>query len=157
MMISEHFDLSEFLVSEYAARHRIDMTPRVAVHDALRRLALRVLEPVRAHFDRPVVITSGYRPPALNRAIGGAASSQHVKGEAADFHIPGIPNYEVASWMERSLNYDQLILEFVEAGRPYSGWVHVSYREPYRNEELTAQRYRSMGRMRTRYLQGLVR
>lgn len=156
MKLSPNFALSEFTKSQTASRRLIDNTPGRQEVDALRLLCVKVLEPVRAHFERPVVISSGYRSPALNRAIGGSRTSQHCKGEAADFEIPGISNVVVARWMHAYLNYDQLILEFYTPGQPNSGWVHVSYREPYRNMELTARRVRKWGRMRTEYVPGIV-
>lgn len=147
-MLSAHFSLAEFVKSQAATRKGIRNDPPQSAIAAMQVLCAQVLEPVRARFGRPVKISSGYRSPALNRAIGGVASSQHVKGEAADFEVPGVSNLEVAQWMMRRLNYDQLILEFYHPGQPNSGWVHVSYREPYRNQELTFD-----GR---RYLTGLV-
>ncbi|OYX62519.1 MAG: hypothetical protein B7Y88_14235 [Sphingomonadales bacterium 32-64-17] len=140
MNLSPHFELSEFTSSQTALRRGIDNTPNLKARMALQLLCVKVLEPVREHFRRPVVISSGYRSPALNRAIGGSTKSQHSKGEAADFEIPGVANFDVAQWMMRNLNYDQLILEFYTPGDPNSGWIHVSFCEPYRNQELTAVR-----------------
>lgn len=145
--LSQNFELREFLVSETAARRGIDMTPPHAVVDALSALCVRVLEPLRAHYHRPVIVSSGYRPPKLNALVKGNPDSQHCKGEAADFRVASVSNIEVCRWMQARLNYDQLIYEFGEGG-----WVHVSWREPYRNEELTARR---AGR-RTVYLEGIV-
>lgn len=132
MRLTKHFTLSEMTRSETASRRNIDNTPNQKEIDALIILCKEVLEPIREHFDRPVIITSGFRSAALNKRIGGSATSQHSKGEAADFTVPGVSNYELCKWMERKLNYDQLIYEYGE-----SGWVHVSYRLPYRNMELT--------------------
>ena len=70
-----------------------------------------MLQPVRDHFG-VTVINSGYRGPALNEAVGGSSKSQHCKGEAADIECPGVPNYDVAKWIEDNLDFDQLILEF---------------------------------------------
>lgn len=149
LRLSPSFTLGEMLVSQTASRKRIDNTPTPQVIEALRTLAQQVLQPTRNHFNRPVVVSSGYRSPQLNRAVGGARSSQHVLGEAADFTIPGVSNFAVAQWMWKNLNYDQLIYEFGE-----SGWLHVSYREGrLRNQELSA--VRRFGR--TQYLPGLVR
>ncbi len=154
--LSPNFHLSEFVQSQTATRRRIANQPGPKELDALRLLCVKVLEPVRQHFGRPVVISSGYRSPALNRAIGGARNSQHTTGEAADFEIPGASNVEVARWMWAKLNYDQLILEFYTPGQPNSGWVHVSYCQPYRNQELTARRVRKWGRLVTEYVPGIV-
>jgi len=156
MKLSPHCALSEFVSSQTAARRGIDNTPPADVIARLQLLCQHVLEPVRQRFGKPVVISSGYRSPALNRAVGGSATSQHVKGEAADFEIPGLSNVEVARWMERKLNYDQLILEFYTPGQPNSGWVHVSWRPNYRNEELTARRVRRGSRLVTEYVRGIV-
>lgn len=147
MNLTEHFTLAEMVRSQTATRRGIDNTPGPAEIAALRELCLHVLEPVRAHYGRPVIVTSGYRSPMLNKRIGGSATSQHCKGEAADFTVPGVPNLHVCRWMEAKLNYDQLIYEFGEGG-----WVHASWRVPYRNMELSAKRIGN----RVRYLPGLV-
>lgn len=158
MRLSKHFQLSEFTNSQTARRRGIDNTPNSEQISALKLLCKKVLEPVRLYYDKPVVISSGFRGPALNRAIGGSPSSQHMKGEAADFEIPGESNAEVAMWIRDNLNYDQLILEFYQSGVPNSGWVHVSYCIPYRNQELTALRKRNrLGTWRTVYKPGIVR
>ena len=156
MNLSPNFHLSEFVKSQAASRRGIPNKPGEAEIAALRLLCHKVLEPTRAHFGKPLVISSGYRSPAVNRAIGGARNSQHVTGEAADFEIPGVSNIEVCRWMAANLNYDQLILEFYTPGQPNSGWVHVSYRQPYRNEELTARRVRKWGRLVTEYVPGIA-
>lgn len=145
MRLSKHFTLSEFTKSQTASRRGIRNKPTDAQIARMKLLCEKVLEPVREHFGKPVRITSGFRSFALNRAIGGSTNSQHSKGEAADFEITGISNYEVADWMHKNLNYDQLILEFYRSGQPNSGWIHVSYRPNYRNQELTfnGRKYRS--------------
>lgn len=135
MKLSQNFTLAEFTRSQTAIRKGIDNTPTAAHLAAMKLLCVKVLEPVRAKFG-PVRLSSGYRSLALNRAIGGATSSQHSKGEAADFEVSGVSNLEVAKWMEAHLNYDQLILEYWKPSDPNAGWIHVSYREPYRNQEL---------------------
>jgi len=145
--LSEHFHLLEFTTSRKAIQRGIDNTPGPAELAALRLLCENVLEPVRAHFGKPVVVTSGYRSPALNRAVGGSKSSQHVKGEAADFTVPGVSNIEVCRWIEANLNYTQLIYEFGE-----SGWIHVGYARPHKNQELSAVKRDG----RTKYLPGIV-
>lgn len=156
MKLSEHFNLSEFQVSDTAARRGIDMTVPPELIPRLRLLCENVLEPVRRNFARPVVISSGYRPPKLNRIIGGSATSQHSLAEAADFEVPGVSNVVVAQWIARNCRFDQLILEFVTQGVPNSGWVHCSYRlGRLRGQTLTARRVRKLGVLRTVYLPGL--
>lgn len=148
MNLSDNFTLSEMIVSQTAARKGIPNDPPEDAVRALKLLCEKVLQPVRDHYGKPVVVTSGYRSPRLNTAIGGSASSQHCKGEAADFTIPGESNLEVCRWLEANLNYDQLIYEFGEGG-----WIHVSYSaHRMRNQELSAKRVGG----RTKYLPGLV-
>ena len=154
--LSKHFHLSEFTKSQTASRRGISNTPNAQQVQSLRLLCEKVLEPVREHYERPVNISSGFRSAALNRAIGGSRTSQHSQGQAADFEIAGISNVEVCRWMEKTLNYDQLILEFYTPGIANSGWIHVSYKEPYRNQELTARRVSRLGRLRTEYVSGIV-
>ena len=139
MNLSPHFTLEEMIKSQAGDRAGIDNLPSPACREALRALCLHVLEPIRERFG-PVVINSGYRSPELNRMVGGAASSQHCLGEAADIEVPGMANADLARWIEKHLEYDQLILECYKPGIPSSGWVHVSYKalKPNRNQELTA-------------------
>ena len=150
--LSKNFTLTEFTKSQTALRLGIDNTPSDEHLAAAKLLFENVVQPVRDHFG-PTVINSGYRGPALNEAIGGAATSQHCRGEAVDIECPGVPNHEVAEWIENNLEYDQLILEFYTQGIPDSGWVHVSYiPEGNRKQSLTAVKQDG----KTVYLQGLI-
>jgi zinc D-Ala-D-Ala carboxypeptidase len=125
MKLSDNFYLNEFIKSNTATRLNIDNTPTPAVIESLEFLANRILQPVRDHYGKVVNINSGYRCLELNRALHSSPGSQHRRGEAADFEIHGIDNYEVACWVRDNLSYDQLILEFYD-GTPSSGWIHVS-------------------------------
>jgi zinc D-Ala-D-Ala carboxypeptidase len=60
----------------------------------------------------------------LCEAIGSKFTSQHAKGQAADFEVPGVANIELARWIEANLDYDQLILEFYDPNDPAAGWIH---------------------------------
>lgn len=145
--LSEHFTLAEMTRSNTAVRKGIPNVPNGDATRALTLLCEKVLEPVRAHFGKPVAVTSGYRSPRLNVAIGGSATSQHCKGEAADFTVQGESNLDVCRWLQANLNYDQLIYEFGEAG-----WVHCSFSaHQTRNQELSAVKQGG----RTIYRQGL--
>jgi len=96
---------------------------------------------VREHFGKPVMISSGYRSPALCEAIGSSAKSQHAQGEAADFEINGIDNVDLAAWISRNCDFDQLILEFYDNVDPNSGWIHCSSKkESSRKQILKAVR-----------------
>ena len=107
-------------------RDSIKNEPSTEHVENLIHLAETVLQPVRDHFGKPVAISSGYRSPALCEAIGSSAKSQHAKGEAADFEIPGVDNMQLAIWISKNTKFDQLILEFYEPGDPNSGWAHCS-------------------------------
>lgn len=140
MKLSTNFSLSEFTRSQTAARLGIDNTPPEEAIRAIEALCRYVLEEVREHFGKPVRISSGYRSPALNKAIGGAATSQHCRGEAADFEVVGVSNKLVAEWIRDNLIFDQLILECYDGVNPNSGWVHVSLQGGNRKQVLTYKR-----------------
>ncbi|HXV73865.1 MAG TPA: D-Ala-D-Ala carboxypeptidase family metallohydrolase, partial [Sphingomonadales bacterium] len=127
---------------QLAIRRGISNVPDEKKIKNLARLAKNILEPVRAHFGKPFTPSSGYRSAALNAALGGAAASQHIQGEAVDFEIPGIANREVAEWIRGHLEFDQLILEFHDSADPASGWVHVSLKaKANRGQCLTINRH----------------
>jgi zinc D-Ala-D-Ala carboxypeptidase len=131
--LSPHFTLEELVHSDYALRHDIDNTTAdPAIIAALTALAVNILEPIRARFGA-FSPNSGYRCPELNTAIGGAAKSQHMDGRAADIVIPGATRFDLALWIEQSLDFDQLILELYRPGDANSGWVHCSYVGPGEN------------------------
>lgn len=129
MKLSPNFTLAEMTASQIARRIGDSNQPQLAtVVDAMRLLCVKVLEPVRAHFGRPVRVNSGYRSAATNAAVGSSPTSQHRRGEAADIEIPGVSNDVLARWIADHVEFDQLILEAHRRGAPNSGWVHVSYR-----------------------------
>lgn len=145
MQLSEHFTRAEFERSDFAIRHGLDNRMGPAELRRAKDLCQHVLEPLRAHFGRPVILTSGFRGDAVNSAVGGSSSSQHSKGEAADLGIPGVKFIDVAKWIRDNLEFDQLIME--------GTWVHVSYRaERLRKSVLTAHFARGKP---TRYTPGL--
>lgn len=135
MMLSPHFSLAEFTVSDTAARKGIDNDPPIEVLAAMKRTATG-LEAVRVRLGgAPIIATSGYRCLALNRAIGSKDTSQHIKGEAVDFIAPrfGTPTEIAAALRDSGIEYDQLILEFAGTGR---GWVHCSFSHAPRRHAL---------------------
>ena len=126
MKLSANFSLAEMTKSQTATRKGIRNEPSTEHIENLIHLAETVLQPVRDHFGKSGVISSGYRSPEWCEAIGSSAKSQHAKGEAADFEIPGVDNMKLAIWISKNTNFDQLILEYYEPGDPNSGWVHCS-------------------------------
>ena len=126
MKLSENFSLAEMTKSQTATRKGIRNEPSTEHIENLIHLAETVLQPVREHFGKPVMISSGYRSPELCEAIGSSSKSQHAKGEAADFEIHSVDNKELATWITKNCEFDQLILEFYDGVDPNSGWVHCS-------------------------------
>jgi hypothetical protein len=129
MKLTANFSLSELTKSQTATRKGIDNTPSPEHQENLRLLCEAVLQPVREHFGRVVTVTSGYRSPELCTAIGSKITSQHARGEAADFEIFGVSNKVLADYIHETLHYDQLILEYWNESDPNSGWVHCSFSE----------------------------
>ena len=128
MNLTRNFTLSELTKSDTAIRRDINNNPNAEQVEKLKALCENILQPVRDHFGR-VKITSGFRSVDLCLAIGSSANSQHAKAEAADFECPGVDNAELADWIYKNLEPDQLILEFYTPGEPNSGWIHCSYIE----------------------------
>lgn len=125
--LSANFTLEELCKSQVALRKNIDnSTDDPAIVASLTRLCEAVLQPLRDHFRMPFTPSSGYRCLELNRAIGSKDTSQHIKGEAADFEVPGVSNFDLATWVAENCEFDQVILEHYTQGDPSSGWVHCS-------------------------------
>ena len=111
MQLSKHFKLEEFEKSQTATRKGIKNKAEVERLKTL-QIYVEILEPVRAKFDKPITITSGYRSPELCEAIGSKPTSQHTSGNATDFEIAGVSNLQVALWIQHNCDFDQLILEY---------------------------------------------
>jgi len=114
--------------SDTAIRKGINNNPNAEQIEKLKTLCEKILQPVRDHFGR-VKVTSGFRSVELCQAIGSSVNSQHAKAEACDFEVIGVDNAELADWIHRELEWDQLILEFYTPGEPNSGWIHCSVTE----------------------------
>ena len=144
MKLTANITLDELTKSQVAERKGIDNNPRPEQIENLKALAVNVLQPIRSHFDKPLIISSGFRCAQLCLEIGSSVNSQHTadnSSAAADFEIPGVDNRELALYIKNELDYDQLILEFYRDNEPTSGWIHCSYStESNRNQSLRAQR-----------------
>lgn len=135
MNLSQHFTLAELIHSQTASRRSIDNAPTDTALANMRNILCPGLEQIRELLGKPILISSGYRGPVLNSAVGGSKSSQHMQGLAADFTCPsyGSP-LAVAQLIKKSgLEFDQLIHEF-------DSWVHVSFSQHPRRQVLTINR-----------------
>ena len=130
MKLTANITLDELTKSQVAERKGINNNPNPQQIENLKNLAINILQPVRSHYNKPLIISSGFRCAELCIAIGSSVNSQHVADDsaaAADFEIPGVDNRELAKYIRSELEYDQLILEFYRDGEPSSGWIHCSY------------------------------
>lgn len=149
--LTPHFTLAELIASEYAQRHGINNVPvEPSITGNLHVLASG-LERCRAVLGAPMVITSGYRNPEVNAAVGGSQHSAHMRGLAADFKVPGLTPLEVCRKLNEAfgaIGYEQIIQE--------GTWTHIAFPEGNRDpsgEVLTA--HFSPGRRPT-YTKGLA-
>ena len=144
MKLTANITLDELTKSQTAERKGINNNPSPQQIENIKALAVNVLQPVRSHFDKPLIISSGFRCAQLCIEIGSKITSQHVADNdaaAADFEIPGVDNRELATWIKNELEFDQLILEFYLDNDPTSGWIHFSYSSNNnRNQCLRAMR-----------------
>lgn len=129
MQLSPHLSLAEMVRSSTAKRRGIRNLPTPEALVNMKILAEKIFEPVRQHFGVPIYVTSGYRCKALNDAIGGSPTSQHMQGEAMDIDMDGttngVTNAMIFNYIRNNLEFDQLIWEFGNSSNP--DWVHVSY------------------------------
>ena len=144
MKLTANITLDELTKSQTAERKGINNNPNPQQIENIKSLAVNILQPVRSHFDKPLIISSGFRTAQLCIEIGSVPSSQHCADDnaaAADFEIPGVDNRELALWIKSELEFDQLILEFYKDNEPTSGWIHCSYStNANRNQSLRAMR-----------------
>lgn len=128
MQLSKNFLLHEMEKSSTGIRLGITNKAGAGEIKNLTDLCYGVLELVRAKFEKPITITSGFRSEELSVAIGSKATSQHCSGNAVDLEVINISNLEVALWIQGNCDFDQLILEYY-TGETNSGWIHCSFKE----------------------------
>ena len=108
MKLTANITLDELTKSQTAERKGINNNPNPKQIDNIKALAINILQPVRSHYDRPLIISSGFRCAQLCVEIGSSVNSQHVADDnaaAADFEIPGVDNRELAPWIKSCLLY----------------------------------------------------
>ena len=130
----KYFTLQEFISSPTARRLNIDNTPSRDVVGRLNLLVDNILDPLREAYGQPIIVTSGFRSAKLNKAVGGAKTSQHMLGEAADIRtVSDKPEdnrrlFDLCRTLR--LPFDQLIDEY-----GYN-WIHVSFSPRHRRQIL---------------------
>lgn len=128
--LSPNFTLEELTISQTAARLGLDNAPPPEVLEHLTNTALR-MEAVRDLLKRPILVSSGYRSPSVNAAVGGVANSAHCQGWAVDFIAPGFgdPIHICKAVAASPMEWDQIIEE--------GTWVHISFAPAMRRQVLT--------------------
>lgn len=132
--MGKYFSIAELTKSETANKRKINNKPTKEVENCLNQLIDNILDPLREAYGQPIIVSSGYRCPELNKAVGGARTSQHTRGQAADIHTKSNSkesNKQLFELIKQlKLPFDQLINEY-----NYS-WVHVSYSNRNRRQIL---------------------
>lgn len=118
-----NFKISELIHSDKANTLKINNMPDINSLDCMLDLICDCLQPIRDKIKKPMIITSGYRNYQVNKAVDGAANSQHMKGQAVDFIINGMSIQSIIDFIVKSgVPFDQLINE-------HNQWVHISYKK----------------------------
>lgn len=128
----KYFTIKELCKSSTATAKKIDNTPNSEIVSNLENLVEYILDPLREKYGKPIMVNSGYRSPALNKAVNGSKTSQHMKGLAADITAGSVTKNKVLFNLVQELNlpFDQLIDE------KKFRWIHVSYSNKPRKQIL---------------------
>jgi zinc D-Ala-D-Ala carboxypeptidase len=145
-MISAHVSMREGIHSATATRRDLDNTPNEEQIANMKMVAEKVFEPLREWVGGPIKVNSFFRGLPLNTAIGGAKSSQHMKGQAMDLDdtFGHKTNAEMYHYIKDNLDFDQLIWEFGDDKNP--NWIHVSYVSPEKNRNRCLLAYKKDGK-----------
>ncbi len=154
MYLSRNFSLNELTKSQTALRNGLENKPSMEEIVALTVLCNNILQPIRDRYGS-FAPNSGFRTVELCKLVGSSEKSQHAKGEAADIEVVGTDNYELAEWIAKNLDFDQLILEFYNSDDPSSGWVHVSHSRT-KGEQRHDIRHTVVQDKKVKYKQGLA-
>ena len=124
-----NFKISELIHSDTAVKYNINNMPDINSLDYRLNLICYVLQPLRDKTGKPIIISSGFRNTQVNKLVGGAATSQHCKGQAADFNIRGMSVKDAIEFIKKSgIEYDQLINE-------YNKWIHISFNKGHNRKQ----------------------
>lgn len=139
-MTKNYFSDEELTRSDTARRNNIDNTPSADIWKKLHALRDNILNPIREQYGKPIYVTSGYRCPRVNSLVGGATSSQHMVGEAADIDTRSrAENKKIFELIVRQGKFDQLIWE------GNGEWIHVSYSTNRHRGQILSQNTSGIG------------
>lgn len=129
MKLTEHFSLEEMIQSSTATKLGIDNTPNKRIVSELTKLCKDVLEPIRQKYNKPIIVTSGYRCAELNKAVKGVKTSQHLLGQAADIKCTATTKAVLFKLIKKmiengEITVGQLIWEYGTKKEP--NWIHIS-------------------------------
>lgn len=125
----KYFSLAELTQSQTATRKGLNNTPNATIKQHLNELVDNILDPLREAWGSPIVISSGYRSPKVNKAVGGSTTSAHVTGYAADTYPANGNMKEYQEFVKEFLkdkNFDQYICEYPKKG--IASWIHIGYK-----------------------------
>ena len=137
MQLSKNFSLAEMVASGTAKRMNIDNTPNEEVLGNLTKLAEEVLQPIRDACGAPVVVSSAYRCPKLNKAVGGVTNSDHKFGCAADIHTLSdkvVDNKKLFDLIVKMAGDDKISCRQIIGEYGYN-WIHVSINNKYNSKK----------------------
>lgn len=133
--VTEHISFDEATISQTATRKGIINIPNNQQLENMKLVAEKCFEPVREHFGVPLKVSSFFRCEKLNKAVGGASNSQHVKGQAIDIQATSnITNAQIFEYIKKNLEFDQLIWEYGTNDNP--AWVHVSFSNTHNRKQV---------------------
>lgn len=138
MKLSPHFTLEEMTYSSTAAKYHIENKPSQRTTNELTRLCNELLESIRMKWNSPIIVSSGYRCPELNRKIGGAKNSQHIYGTAADIKPKEGTVKELFECIKSMIDNNEITVRQLIDEYNYS-WVHVSVNDKwhgYKNNQI---------------------
>jgi zinc D-Ala-D-Ala carboxypeptidase len=143
MKLSRYFTLAELTHSNTALAEGINNQPSAGEVEFLRALCAAVLDPLREALGQSIKVNSGYRGPALNRRLKGAAKSQHLQGQAADIVSPGTSVLKLfQKAIELQLPFDQIIYEVNDTSK----WVHLSHNPAANRGEILLAQFDAAGK-----------
>lgn len=136
--IKKYFSIDELCYSNTAEKNNIKNTPNKEEIKNLQNLIDEVLQPLRVAYNKPIIVTSGFRCAELNKLLGGKPNSQHLRGQAADIVPKDIDDLDILFELCKNLSsFDQLLYEKSKNKK----WIHISYKDLIHNRNQVINNY----------------